>query len=245
MEANKKLTPDELKERAIRFYDRYGKDLEQISQLLNIRLNQLALAHTIDNNLPPEAITVSTRVKTLNSFLKKLEKKGWPQFYYPTEVVQDLIGARVVCWFIDDCSGIKRLVESSNHLEISGEVEDYISNPKPSGYRSIHLLANVSYDGVKRSGGSVVITNEGMVCEIQIRTKLQDAWGDVTHEFHYKAKNAGVDNIIYEKILSEVSDRLANEDRSLLTLREAYQALADEKLRNKTREGFRDESGAA
>ncbi|AIC19730.1 hypothetical protein EY04_12710 [Pseudomonas chlororaphis] len=80
-----------------------------------------------------------------------------------------------------------------------------------------------------------------MICEIQIRTKLQDAWGDVTHEFHYKAKNVGVDNKFYEKILSEVSNRLASEDQSLLTLREAYQELADEKLRNKTREGFRDE----
>lgn len=245
MESHKQLTQDELKERAIRFFDRYGKDLEQIRQLLSIRLNQLALAHTIANNLPPEAITVSTRVKTLKSFLKKLEKKEWPQFYYPTEVVQDLIGARVVCWFIDDCIGIKKLIESSNHLKLSGEIEDYISKPKPSGYRSIHLLANVSYDGVQRSGEHVVITDEDMICEIQIRTKLQDAWGDVTHEFHYKAKNAGVDNRIYEKILSEVSDRLANEDKSLLTLREAYQALADEKLRNKTREGFREDAGSA
>lgn len=241
MKSNKELTPDELKERAIRFFDRYGKDLEQIRQLLSIRLNQLALAYTIDNNLPPEAITVSTRVKSLKSYLKKLEKKDWPQFYYPTEVVQDLVGARVICWFIDDCEGIKNLIRSSNHLKIAGEIEDYIKNPKPSGYRSIHLLANVEYDSVQRDDGKVVITNEDLVCEIQIRTKLQDAWGDVTHEFHYKAKNAGVDNKFYEKVLSEISNRLANEDQSLLTLRDAYQSLADEKLQNKTREGFRDE----
>ena len=245
MEDKKILAPDELKERAMRFFDRYGKDLEQIRQLLSIRLNQLALAHTIANNLPPEAIIVSTRVKTLKSFLKKLEKKGWPQFYYPTEVAQDLIGARVVCWFIDDCIGIKELVESSIHLKISGDIEDYISTPKLSGYRSIHLSANVGYDSVQRSGEDVAITNEDMICEIQIRTKLQDAWGDVTHEFHYKAKNVGVDNKFYEKILSEVSNRLASEDQSLLTLREAYQELADDKLRNKTREGFRDEGGCA
>jgi putative GTP pyrophosphokinase len=241
MKSNKELLPDELKERAIRFFDRYGKDLEQIRQLLSIRLSQLALAYTIDNNLPPEAITVSTRAKTLKSFLKKLEKKDWPQFYYPTEVIQDLVGARVICWFIDDCEGIKNLIQSSNHLKITGEVEDYIKNPKPSGYRSMHLLANVGYDSVQRDDGKVVITNEDLVCEIQIRTKLQDAWGDVTHEFHYKAKNAGVDNKFYEKVLSEISSRLANEDQSLLTLRDAYQSLADEKLQNKTREGFRDE----
>jgi putative GTP pyrophosphokinase len=123
---------------------------------------------------------------------------------------------------------------------VKGEIEDYIKNPKPSGYRSIHLLATVGYDSVQRNDKCVVITDEDMVCEIQIRTKLQDAWGDVTHEFHYKAKNAGVDNKFYEKILSEIANRLANEDQSLLTLRDAYQALADDKLKNKTRVGFRD-----
>lgn len=71
MKEQKKLAPNELKERAIRFFDRYGKDLEQIRQLLSIRLNQLALAYTIDNNLPPEAIAISTRIKSLKSFLKK------------------------------------------------------------------------------------------------------------------------------------------------------------------------------
>jgi putative GTP pyrophosphokinase len=241
MKDGKILTTEELKKRAVRFFDRYGKDLEQIRQLLNIRLTQLALAYTIDNNLPYEAVMISTRVKTLKSFLSKLEKKGWPQFYYPTEVVEDLVGARVICWFIDDCEGMRKLISSSNHLKVKNDVEDYIKNPKPSGYRSIHLLANISYDSVQRSNGDVVLVNADMVCEIQIRTKLQDAWGDVTHEFHYKAKNSGVGNKTYEKIVSEISSRLANEDQLLLNLRDAYRSLADEKFQRKTREGFHDE----
>lgn len=241
MSDGKILTPEQLKERAIRFFDRYGKDLEQIRQLLSIRLIQLALAYTIANNLPYEAVMITTRVKTLKSFLKKLEKKHWPQFYYPTEIIQDLVGARVICWFIDDCEGIRKLISSSNHLKVIGDIEDYIKNPKPSGYRSIHMLVNVGYDSVQRSDGNVVIINEDMVCEIQIRTKLQDAWGDVTHEFHYKAKNSGIDNKVYEKNISEVANRLANEDQLLLNLRDAYQALADEKFQNKTREGFHEE----
>lgn len=235
----KTLNIEELKGRAIRFFARYGKDLEQIRQLLNIRLTQLALAYTIENNLPEEAVVILTRVKTLKSFLKKLENKGWPQFYYPTEVVQDLIGARVICWFIDDCEGICKLIKSSKHLNVHGQVENYIKEPKPSGYRSIHLSANVNYDSVQRQNGQVVIKDEAMICEIQIRTKLQDAWDDITHEFHYKAKNAGICNKVYEKILSEIAGRLASEDRSLLTLRDAYQDLADKKTPSKDKEGFR------
>ncbi len=103
MADGRELSPDELTARAVRFYGRYGRDLEQIREILNIRLRQLALAYTIKNNLPPEAIIVSSRVKSQNSFINKLQKKGWPHYYYPTEVAQDLIGARVVCWFVDDC----------------------------------------------------------------------------------------------------------------------------------------------
>ena len=241
MKQSRELTNEELKERAIRFFNRYGNDLSQISELLKIRLTQIAFAYTLQNNLPPEAITVSTRVKTLKSFLKKLEKKGYPQFYYATEVAQDLIGARLVCWFVDDCDGMKKLISSSQHLEVMPEVEDYIQNPKASGYRSIHLAANVAYDSVQRDKEQAIVSSEKMQCEIQIRTKLQDAWADVTHEFHYKAKNSGVDNAVYEKILAEISHRLTNEDNSLLTLREAYKDLADDKTLRKVREGFRED----
>jgi putative GTP pyrophosphokinase len=80
-----------------------------------------------------------------------------------------------------------------------------------------------------------------MKCELQIRTKLQDAWGDITHEFHYKAKNAGVDSRDYEDLLSDVSQRLATEDKTLIKFRDAYQRLAEKKLANETREGFRDD----
>jgi putative GTP pyrophosphokinase len=240
---SKDLSPEELRARAIRFYDRYGKDLEQIKNLLEIRLTQLALAYTITNKLPAEAIRVTARVKNLNSFLKKLEKKGWPQFYYPTEVVGDLIGARVVCWFLDDCNGFVSLINSSPHLRMDNAVEDYIKLPKPSGYRSIHLISQIAYDGVKRiNEREVEVVAQVMRCEVQVRTKLQDAWGDVTHEFHYKAKNAGVDNPNLEDLLSDISNRLANEDATLIKFRDYYQKLADEKLANNTREGFQSAS---
>lgn len=235
------MNQEELTSRVTRFYSRYGRDIEQIREVLNIRLSQLALAYTITNKLPPEAITVSSRVKSLQSFLHKLERKDWPQFYYPTEVVGDLIGARVTCWFIDDCDGIRNYISRSNHLALKGVPEDYIKEPKPSGYRSLHLTADVSFDAVRRDEvGSVIIADDKMTCEIQIRTKLQDAWADLTHEFHYKAASVGVVNRTYERMMSEISERLASEDRSLLVLRDAYQELAEEKLVTKAREGFRE-----
>jgi putative GTP pyrophosphokinase len=235
------LTPEQLKDRAVRFYARYGDDLNQIKNLLDIHLSQLAYAYTIQQKLPREALTVKARVKTLDSFLKKLERKGWPQFYYPTEVAGDLVAARVVCWFVDDCTGFLELLRSSPSLRVAHQIEDYIAEPKASGYRSIHLFADVKYDGVRQENGKANVTSDQLKCEIQIRTKLQDAWGDVTHEFHYKAKNHGVENREYEGFLCDLADRLANEDRTLIKFRNAYQRMADEKLVTNKREGFRDD----
>lgn len=234
------LSNDELRDRAVRFYNRYGSDLDQIKSILEIRLSQLALAYTIHNKLPPESIRVSARVKSLSSFLKKLERKGWPQFYYPTEVAGDLVGARVVCWFVDDCHSFLELIRTSEHLRLEEEVEDYIKNPKATGYRSLHVNGVVEYDSVKRHGNGVRVEADSLKCEIQIRTKLQDSWGDITHEFHYKAKELGVEDDNLEGFLSDVSSRLANEDSTLVKFRDAYQQMAEQKLADETREGFRE-----
>ena len=147
---------------------------------------------------------MTTRVKKLVSFLKKLENDGWPQFYYPTEVVKDLIGARIVCWFVDDCSGLLSFIKRSSHFRVADEtvhpIKDYISDPQPAGYRAIHVFAEVPYGGVKRVGENVVVSPDNILCEIQIRSKLQDAWGDITHEFFYKAKNLGVRDETLENV---------------------------------------------
>lgn len=242
MKGEKLLTKEELKSRIIRFYSRYGREIEQIKDLLEIKLRQTSLAYTIQNNLPPEAIQIKARLKSLESFVKKLERKNWPQFYYPTEVVTDLIGARVICWFIDDCYGMLECINSSKHFTVKEDsIEDFIKNSKPTGYRSIHLLTDVFYDSIKRVGKKVEISAEAITCEIQIRTKFQDAWGDVTHEFHYKAKEMGIENKDYEDLLADISHRLDVEDKTLIKFRNAYQKMADDKQKKGIREGFRDE----
>jgi len=236
------MTPEELKARANRFYNRYGEEIEQIAELLEIKLKQLALAYTINNNLPKEAIIISTRVKKEQSFIKKLENKGWPEFYKVTEVAKDIIGARVVCWFVDDCYGFLDFLKQSNHLTVVEKdltaIKDYILNPQPAGYRAIHVFADLTYDSVKNTDGKVDVIPNQMLCEIQVRSKLQDAWGDITHEFFYKAKNVGVSHDEYEGLLSSLAENLAVQDKTFLKFRNAYQKLIDEKLATGVREGF-------
>lgn len=245
MEVELGFSPEELTARAIRFYSRYGKELEQIAKLLEIKLKQLALAYTIQNKLPQEAILVVTRVKTLESFLRKVEAKNWPQFYYPTDVINDIVGGRVICWFVEDCYGIVDYLKNSSQIEVvNGSIEDYISKPKRSGYRSIHLLANIPYDSIKSLDGKPSVIVDKIVCEVQIRSKLQDAWGDVTHEFHYKAKLHGVENDDMEDFLADISDRLATEDKTIIKFRKVYQRMAESKDAQGKREGFRESNNS-
>jgi putative GTP pyrophosphokinase len=217
-----------LSERAIRFFDRYGDEVESISQLLKIRLDQLASAYTVANELPRKAVDVKSRVKSLTSFLTKLEKNNWPMFRYPTEVIMDLIGARVICWFVDDCYGMLDYIQATKQFRIKPlSLEDYIRDPKRTGYRSVHLLADISYDRVKTNRKQRTVVEDRMICEIQIRTKLQDAWAEFTHEVHCTIPSEFQAD--YETAIAEIACRLTAEDRSALAVRDILQRQAEKK----------------
>ena len=76
MEEQKQLTQQQLRERTVQFYARYKNEMEEVTRLLAIHLNQFALAYTIENKLPKEAVSVTTRMKSLDSSLKKLMRRG-------------------------------------------------------------------------------------------------------------------------------------------------------------------------
>jgi putative GTP pyrophosphokinase len=197
-----------------------------VRQLLDIRLSQLAHAYTTENNIPPESIVVKTRVKTFASFLNKMETLKKDDFSYPNDVLHDLIGARVVCWFLDDCKGITNCIRNSNFISVDENgTFDYIRNPKPSGYRGIHLHAKISYESTITANCKVKLDPRKMLCEIQVRTKLMDAWADLTHEFHYKSKSAGIEDPHLEKVLESQSKRFFSEDESFIAIRNLYQQI--------------------
>ena len=229
------MTSKTLSQRAVRFYHRYGEELESIRQLLHIQLEKLALACTLENRLPRKAIKVVSRTKELKNFLLKLEKKGWPEFYLPSEVVHDLIGARVICWFQDDCYAMLKLLQESKRLTVLADsIEDYNKNPKASGYRAIHVLSDVTYDQIvhKRNEHQIVIGK--MTCEIQIRSIFQDAWGELTHQMHYKITEQ--ERSKYNELVSSLADRLFTEDKAAVAIRNIFQR---EKERVQ-RSGFKD-----
>jgi putative GTP pyrophosphokinase len=158
----------------------------------------------------------------LPGFLRKLGKLNWSMFEHPTDVVSDLIGARVVCWFIDDYYGILDYIQATKQFLVRPlSLEDYIKDPKSSGYRAIHILADVSYDRVKTFMKRRTVVADRMICEIQIRTKFQDAWGEFTHDLHTKIPAVFQEE--FKTAISDIANRLATEDRSTLVVRNLLQ----------------------
>ncbi|MCF8056198.1 MAG: hypothetical protein K9K37_06130 [Desulfocapsa sp.] len=228
-------TPKELSRRAVRFYSRYGEELESIRQLLHIQLDKLALACTLENRLPRKAIKVVSRTKELKNFLLKLEKNGWPEFYLPSEIIHDLIGARVVCWFQEDCYNMLDLLQDSKRLMILADsIEDYNKYPKASGYRAIHVLCDVTYDQIIHKENRHQIVTGKMTCEIQIRSMFQDAWGELTHQMHYKKTGQEISK--YNELVASLADRLFNEDKATMAIRKLLQ----KENRKSQRSGFKD-----
>ena len=161
----------------------------------------------------------------MKSFLRKLEQLNWPMFSHPTDVITDLIGARVVCWFVEDCYGMLDYFQATKQFLIKPlSIEDYIRDPKPTGYRALHLLADVSYDRVKTYKKRRTIVEDQMICEIQIRSKLQDAWSDFTHEMHV---NVPIElQADYDTAIADIANNLALEDKSAEAVRKILQRLA-------------------
>ncbi|MGW2336923.1 GTP pyrophosphokinase [Streptomyces sp. NPDC001685] len=154
-----------------------------------------ALSEHLDGELPEiERVRVKVspgRVKGKERVWKKLELDKYrdrvKSLEEIPEVIDDLVGLRVTC---NNKSDVQRVVDLVRALKIfqagqepvlgqeDGSFRDYLEKPKPSGYRAIHVNLCTSVPaGLKRK----VIT-----CELQIRTLLQDGWGELTHEDTYK-----------------------------------------------------------
>lgn len=121
---------------------------------------------------------IKSRIKEPRSILQKLERKGYEcTFDNMEKYIHDIAGMRIVCAFVKD---IYRLVD---HLSVREdirvlEIKDYIANPKPNGYQSLHVIVAVPLvllDGTR-----------WVKAEIQLRTLAMDFWASMEHILYYK-----------------------------------------------------------
>lgn len=150
------------------------------------------------------------RVKSAKSMTEKLQRRNLePTFENAITKVRDAVGIRIICGFIKDVYRVASAIKATKDIIIIGE-KDFITSPKPNGYRSYHMIIRVD---IYTPGETVSIP-----IEIQLRTIAQDSWAELEHTLKYKKE---VDNReLIGRELKRCSDEMASVDLSLETLRE-------------------------
>lgn len=124
---------------------------------------------------------IESRLKSPQSILKKVKSKGLPvTIESVSDNITDIAGIRVICNYIDDIYRVADLLTGQSDVTLL-RVRDYIKNPKPSGYRSLHLIVEIP---IFLSTGAHPIP-----VEIQIRTIAMDFWASLEHKLKYKTDN--------------------------------------------------------
>ncbi len=194
-------------------YGPYDQDLQKILATTRDRIQQLNQA-VMTAHQPKLYEHLIGRVKEPASMEEKCRRKGYP---VTTESAlrrcHDAVGLRIVCNFIDDIDRCLKQLRRANWCTIVQE-KDYITNAKPNGYRSYHLILDelTPYKDIDgRQPGHFYV-------EIQLRTIAMDTWASLEHEMKYKHHIKDPERISRE--LKHCADQLASCDVQLQTIRQ-------------------------
>lgn len=162
--------------------------VEKVTAQLNILKGEFQFSN--DRN---PISSISSRIKSRESIIYKMKKKGLPMTVSALiNNIHDIAGVRVVCPFIEDVYYVARMLVKQHDVEVI-EVKDYIREPKENGYRSLHVIITVDVDFAEASRKVPV--------EIQIRTIAMDFWASTEHQLRYKKD---------KEFTQEVQDKLKN-----------------------------------
>lgn len=199
----------------------YNSALKEIGTKLEILNDEFQHVHQYN---PIEHI--KSRIKTPQSIVKKLKKHGHESTIdNMVKYVNDIAGVRVICSFTSDIYRIAEMIINQNDIKVIS-VKDYILHPKPSGYKSYHLIVTVPIFLSDRIVDTKV--------EIQIRTVAMDFWASLEHKIHYKFEGNAPEHIKRE--LVECANMVSELDARMLSLNEQVQELANENARTKDKE---------
>ncbi len=156
-----------------RFLLEYRFGLQEVETKIAILRDEFQYMH--DYN-PIEH--VSSRVKSPDSIVEKVARKGIePGFDAIRERITDIAGIRITTSFTADAYRLFDLLTAQDDITVL-RVKDYIAEPKPNGYKSLHAIVEVP---VFLSTGPVNVP-----VEVQFRTIAMDFWASLEHKIYYK-----------------------------------------------------------
>ncbi len=172
------------------FFANYSCAIMEIETKFKVLNEQFSLKY--DGN-PIESI--HSRVKDYDSIIRKVIRKNLPRSLDAIEEnIHDIAGVRVVCSFVDDIYRLADCLLQQDDIILIRK-KDYIKNPKPTGYRSLHLIVAVP----------IFLENEKKLVkvEVQLRTIAMDFWASLEHKMRYK-KNISPEML--DKLSHELTD---------------------------------------
>ena len=194
------ISPSELRSLGDRFQKlllEYRFALKEVETKLDILRDEFLYMHDYQ---PVEH--VSGRVKSIDSLMAKIDRIGIePELDAIREHVRDIAGVRVTCAFRRDVYRLFSLLTQQDDVTVL-EVEDYIKEPKPNGYKSLHATISVP---VYLSSGRVDVP-----VEVQFRTIAMDFWASLEHKIYYKYDRQVPDGLTEE--LKSAADTAAELD---------------------------------
>ncbi|WLR54672.1 GTP pyrophosphokinase family protein [Mesobacillus subterraneus] len=183
-----RIHPKQMRTELKRFSLIYKFALDEMNTKINILKEEFIHIH--DYN-PIEHC--NSRIKSPESIINKLSRKNLGfSIDSIRENIKDIAGIRIICPFITDVYKISQMIENQQDIELV-ERKDYIKQPKPNGYQSLHLIIKIPVFMSDRV--------EMVFVELQIRTIAMDFWASLEHKIYYK-----YDKEIPERIKKDLKD---------------------------------------
>ena len=153
---------------------------------------------------------IRSRIKAPESIAQKLHEMNLAITAENAKIhLRDIAGVRIICPFAKDIYFLAELLRDMPDVRIVRE-KDYIGSPKPSGYRSYHIIVQVP---VFFSGKT-----EDVTVEIQIRTEAMNFWATLEHKARYKYHGHIPQHLSDE--LAAIADKIAGLDERMFTIHE-------------------------
>ncbi|GGD70918.1 GTP pyrophosphokinase [Microbacterium murale] len=199
----------ELRDEFQKFLREYEFGMREVETKISILRDEFLHDHAYN---PIEH--VKSRIKTPDSIVEKIARKGIeePDFERIRDEITDIAGVRVTCSFVADVYQLFDLLTQQDDITVRA-VKDYIKNPKPNGYKSLHVIIEVP---VFLSTGPLLVP-----VEVQFRTIAMDFWASLEHKIYYKFSNQVPSHLVDS--LSDAADAAAELDARMERLhREAH-----------------------
>ena len=189
---------------------RYSAAMKEVQTKLEILDDEFQMKHRRN-----PIHHVESRLKSIQSMMEKLSRKHYAvSMQSAVENLTDIAGIRVICSYVQDVYTVARLLTTQDDVKLV-ETRDYIREPKPNGYRSLHLIVEIP---VFLQAGRMMVP-----VEVQIRTIAMDFWASLEHSMRYKGAGEVPEDICDE--LHEVGQDIAALDRRMQSIHDRIDAL--------------------